>query len=507
VANNIRRSLAYSVADSYLSLVLQLASTVIISRILTPTETGVFAVAAVFAALASTFRDFGVAEFLIQEQDLSAEKIRAALTVNIGISWAMGLLLFFGAPFAAEFYRTPGVAEVMRVQAASFALIPFGAVTMAWFRRELDFKPIFIASLFANTTSFVVAVATALMGLGYMSLAWSALAGVVVTVAVSMWFRPANFPRWPGLKGVAHVFHFGKFASGIYIFGQLGRGAPEMVIGRAHDMASVAIFSRGNGLVEIFNRLVLRAIMPVCMPYFAKSHREDGSVLKAYLIGVSYLTAIGWPFLVFLALIAYAAIRIVYGPQWISATPLAQILCIAACFELVYHLAKEAMLAQGEVKRSNVLQAGIQGSLVIGLLAVIPFGLVGGAWGLLVATLAGGVLAHHHLARTIGLRLGDLVRSCLPSLQVSVIAVAPVGAWVLLERVDEGNFVRFALGGGALTAAAWLLALRVTGHPLWPEITRIVGALAGKLARRAPVPTASHPTIPDNKPTEQPHDR
>ena len=115
---SIRRSLAYSIADSYLAVPLQLIGTMIISRLLTPAETGVFAVAAVFAAFASTFRDFGVAEYLIQEKELDAEKIRAALTVNIAISWAMGLLLFFGAPFAADFYRSQGVAEVMRVQAA-----------------------------------------------------------------------------------------------------------------------------------------------------------------------------------------------------------------------------------------------------------------------------------------------------------------------------------------------------------------------------------------------------
>src|SRR5438105_6844154 len=215
----IRRSLAYSAAGSYVSLVLQILSTVIISRVLTPEETGVFAVAAVFAGLASTFRDFGVAEYLIQEEDLNAERIRAALAVNIIISWSMAVLLFLGAPLAASFYRTPGIADVMRVQAFNFVLIPFGAVTMAYFRRELNFRPIFMAGLLGNTTAFVVSVACAVRGMGYMSLAWSSLAGVAVTVGVSVWFRPADFPRWPGLAGVGRVVQFGKHATGIYLFG------------------------------------------------------------------------------------------------------------------------------------------------------------------------------------------------------------------------------------------------------------------------------------------------
>ncbi|MBI5256402.1 MAG: lipopolysaccharide biosynthesis protein [Burkholderiales bacterium] len=487
---SIRRSLAFSALDSYLALVLQLASTVIIARLLTPTETGIFAVAAVFASLASTFRDFGVAEFLIQEKELVPQKIRAALALNIMLSWAMGLLLFFGAPLTAEFYRTPGIADVMRVQAFNFALIPFGAVTMAWFRRELDFRPILIAGITANTVSFIVAVGGALAGLSYMSMAWSSLAGVAVTVGVSLWFRPASFPRWPSLRGVAEVFHFGKFASGIYIFGQLGRGAPEIIIGRSHDMASVAIFSRANGLVELFNRLVLQAISPVCMPYFARANREDGSLKRGYLASVTYLTGVGWPMLAYLGIMAFAAIRIIYGTQWTAAAPLARIVCAAGVIELVHHLAKEALIAQGHIKRSNLLQMQVQGSLVLGLLAVIPFGLEGGCWGLLGGRVAGLLFAHRQLATTLGLTMGEVLLALRPSALLSLATALPLLAWVAVDPVNESNFWRCAIGGGVLTILAWLAALRWLAHPLWPEVVRIATVLRARLPpfNRSPSP-------------------
>ena len=476
----IRRSLAYSIADSYLALPLQLVGTMIISRLLTPAETGVFAVAAVFAAFASTFRDFGVAEYLIQEKDLNSEKIRAALTVNIVISWTMGLLLFFCAPFAVDFYRSPGVADVMRVQAFNFILIPFGAVTMANFRRQLDFRPIFIAGLLANLTTFTIATICALRGLGYMSLAWSSLAGVVVTVSASVWFRPADFPKWPGLKGVGRVIHFGKFASGIYIFGQIGKGAPEMIIGRAQDMVGVALFSRGSGLIEIFNRTVMRAVMPVCLPYFAKNSREQGSVIRGYLNSISYLTAIGWTFLAFVGITAYAAIRIVYGPQWTASVPLAKILCAAGAIELTHYLAKEALIAGGDIKRSNTLQIGLQASRILGLLAVIPFGLTGACWGLLAAAIFGTAYSQWNLARTIGLRTRDVVSSCLPSLYISALSTTPVAIWAAIEGISESNFWRFAIIGGATTSVLWIFALRFFRHPLWQEAVALKDKLLTK---------------------------
>ena len=484
----LRRSLAYSAAGSYAGLVLQLTGTVVLSRILTPVEVGIFAVAAVFASMASNFRDFGVAEYLIQEKALTTEKIRAAFGINIAVSWLMGLLIFAAAGYVGRFYRTPGITEVMHVQAASFLLIPFGAINMAWFRREMNFKPLFVAGLAANTTSVSVAIGCALLGMGYMSLAWSALAGVVVTVATSMYFRPKAFPRIPSLRGSAAVIQFGKFASGIYVFGQLGKGAPEMIIGRAQDMAGVAVFSRANGLVQIFHQLVVKAVLPVCLPYFSKAVRDESSVVRGYVTGVSFFTVIGWPFLGFMALAAFPSIRIVYGDQWTESVPLAKILCVAGAVELVHYLAKEALLAHGLVKLSSRLQILLQACHVLGLLAVIPFGLLGGCWGVLAASVAGVLISQWQLWTGVQLRWAHLWQACRGSFVVTAITLTPMLVSLPLVSATESNYGRFMVLGGAVTALMWLLALRTTRHALWSEMSAVASAVAARIrARRGPV--------------------
>ncbi len=485
---SVRKSLAFSALDSYLAMVLQIVSTVIIARILTPEQTGIYAVAAVFASLASTFRDFGVGEYLIQEADLTQDAIRAALTVNIGVSWAMAVLLFVAAPWAGEFYRAEGVRDVMRVQAINFLLIPFGAVTMAWFRREMNFKPILLASLLGNSISFAVVLTLALKGYGYMSLAWSSLAGVVVTVAVSIALRPASFPRWPGTRGVAKVVNFGKFASGIYIFGQLGKGAPEMIIGRAQNMAAVGMFSRAQGLVEIFNRLVVRAIMPVYLPYFAKAVRDTGSPKPGLMQAMAYLTAVGWPFLAFMGIAAFAAVRLMYGQQWLDSVPLARILCGVAALELVYVASKECMLSKGLARESNNLQVVTQLLRVAGLFAVFKFGLLGACWGLFAAATVGMVVSHAYLARHVGVRVDEVLRSLWPSVQVTGITVAPLALWALFKPIDESNYLAVAALAGTSACVLWLASLKLTRHPLWPEIARIGIGIKGRLGRQRSTP-------------------
>lgn len=466
---SVRQSLLLSVAGSYYALILQLASTVIIARLLTPEQIGVFAVASVLSALASMLRDFGIAEYMIQERELTREKVAATLGLNIIVSWVMALAIFLGGASAAAFYRNPAIADVMAIQAIGFLMVPFGAVTMAYLRREMNFTPHVICSALGATASFSVSVGLALAGWGATGLAWGAVAGIAATVFGSVFYRPTWFPRLPGWRGMGQVFHFSKFAGGVYIVAQLGKGAPELIIGRAQGVADVAIYSRAGGLIEMFNKLALRPLMSVCMPYFANSHRAGQALDLAYLRGVVMVTGLGWPILGFAAVASYSAIRIIYGPQWDAAAPIAQLLCAACALELIHVMSREVLLSKGDARTANNLQLGMVALQVLGLLLAIPYGLAGAAWGVLAAAAAGSALSQVVLARSIGLQLGGMLRACGSSLLPTVTTVTPALSWSLVEGVGPHNYIRFGLGAGALSLLGLVVGLRWSAHPLWAE--------------------------------------
>jgi O-antigen/teichoic acid export membrane protein len=479
--SSVRRSLGYTFAESYLGLVLQIISTFFLARLLTPTETGIWAVAAVFSAVAATMHDFGAQEYLIQQKEFTHAKLRAAMTANFFVSWLLALVLVVASGPLATFYREPGVAEVMRVQACNFVLIPFGATTYAWFRRNLNYRPFFWASLLSSSTSFTVALTLAWLGFGYMALAWSSLSGVIVTVVVATIVRPGEFPRLPGVAGLRELAVFGAHTSGVYLLGQMGKSAPELILGRTLGMAPVAFFSRANGLTELFNRTVIRAAMPVCLPYFSREVRGGADGRQAYLRAVTFLTALAWPFFGCLGAMAVPAIRILYGTQWLESIPLARVLCAVAAVEVVYLLAKDVLIANGEVRAANYLQAAVQCARVVGLLAAIPFGLMGACWGLFGAALFGAACSHRVLHAKIGLTVGDVARASRPNLLLALAGAAPAVAWAAFGTIDEHNFFVTFVVAGAIAGAAWLGCIALMGHPLWQEIRRLLTTgLAGR---------------------------
>ncbi len=472
----MRRSLWYSFADNHVGMLLQLASSLVIARLLTPSEIGIFAVAAVFAALASTFRDFGVVEYLIQSKELTPGKIRAAFGLNLMVSWFIAAVMFFTSDAVAAFYSQPGVGSVMRVQAINFVLIPFGAITMAYHRRNMNFRPLFLAGLYSNLTGLVVVLVAVLAGQSYMSMAWSSLAGVAVFVLVSFFQRPAELPRWPAFAGIGKVFHFGKHAVGIYLLGQLGKSAPEAVIGRVLDMSSVAYFGRADGLVEIFRRAILNTVGKVCLPFFSEAARCGKPVDSAYIRAIELLIGIGWPFLLCIGIAAEGIIRLLYGSQWGTSVPLAHIICAVGIVRLPYAFASEALIAAGHIKISHRLQWLNQTILIASLGLIVPFGLAGACWGLLLAAVLGSIISHMHLQSTIQLERAAMLHACFRAGGVALATALPLAC--LAAFVDQNaNFIWFVPAAGLASLLAWMIALKITRHSLLIEIRRIKGNL------------------------------
>ncbi|MBL8289989.1 MAG: oligosaccharide flippase family protein [Rubrivivax sp.] len=457
---------------------MQLVGTVVMARLLTPAEVGTFAVAAVFAAMAGAMRNFGTSEFLIQEAKLDDSVVRAANGVVLVVSWSLGLLLNLLAQPIGAFYGASDVATLIRVLSISFFLTPFAAVTLATFRRELQMRPAFITNFTSNLLGLATGIGLALQGFGAASLAWSTVAGAVTAVLLALLFKPRSLPLAPSLVGARRIFAFGKHVTGVYAFGQVGAGAPDAIIGKAAGVTAVAYFSRANGLIELFNRLVLYAIWPVVMPVFARSAREPGGVQATYLAGTGYLTAIAWPILFLMGLLAFPAIRVFYGDQWVASVPPAQILCIAAALGVSYHLTKDTLLAIGQARQCNLLQFKVHALRICGIALVVPFGMNGASWGIVAGTAVGLVLTHRSLHAATGLVLADVLAALLPSLRIAVLSVLPAWALAAAFPPDAGNYLAVGLGGSALTVAAWCWLLRREKHPLWAEVTAIARRLA-----------------------------
>lgn len=469
--SQVRKSILLSFGQNYIGFALQFLSSVIISRLLTPAEIGIFSVAMVFIGFAHVLRDFGVGSYIVQEKNLTQDKIRAAFAMTLITAWVMAIAIGLGSGYAAEFYHEPGIRSVMLVISLNFILIPFGVVPIAYMNKKMDFLHIALIRTITNIVSTVFSIGLAYMGFSYLSMAWGSVAGIVCTIVLVQAWRPKDLPFLPGLKEIRRVFSFGSLSSLVMVLNDLRQGAPEMILGRLSGMAVVGYFGRAMGLVSMFERFVMTALWSVALPHFASQSGKQGAIKDSFLRSMAYVTALAWPFFSCLALLAHPVVLIMYGKQWEPSVSLLRLLCLSAIITSPFLLMGSMLIAIGKMKQNfYLLVVDVPVRIVLIYLAA-PFGLEAVGISFIVVSLIDNIICILQCHIVLSANLKEIVKELYKSAAVTVAAsILPLlvflfGDGFLAEKLWLQLFI-----GMTTAMLGWFAGLFWFRHPLRVEI-------------------------------------
>lgn len=469
-----RRALAFSFLERYAGLVIHTIATMVIARLLTPAEIGVYSVVMVLLGFVATFRDLGAGQYLVQRKTLNEADLRAVWTVQLGLGLLFALLTFGSASAVAGFYDDQRMQAIMYVLAANFAVTPFLAYPNAWLVREMRFGILAIVRFIGALTHAGVAIGLASFGWGPISLALANLATTLAGIVAI--YLLANSPAflWPSLQGIRDVVSFGGRLTLSSLFDSIRTGIPELLLGRLQNLAAAGTFSRCQGLVSLFQQLVMSAVGSVALPYFAKENRVGHPLGPSFLLVAELISGLAWPFFGVLVLFAYPAIRILYGPQWDDAVMPTRWLAMAAAVGLPAVVCPSPLIATGHVDK--VLKASVF-TMILSLVAVligVHAGLVQVAQYLTIASLIASIYWLLIAKNVIGFFWGDLLRVALRSMSLALASiVTPLLMVLTLGWKPQNLFLACLVVLPGSTVGFLIVAWRLE-HALWLEIRRIV---------------------------------
>lgn len=467
---SVRRSAYFSIGSRNAGILINFAASVVIARLLTPAEIGVFAVSAAFVMVSQVIRDSGIGNYLIQERELTRQRLQAAMGVSLAAGGALGLLIFGLAGPLARFYGEPGIREVMLILVSSFVLAPVNGVGLALLRRELDFGAAFYVETASNLVWAGVAVVLAYLGAGYLSMAWASLAATVTMCLMFLLARRGLILIRPSLREWQRVFGFGSIVTLTHFVTQLGILAPALVLGRVADFGSVAFYTRGNSVTKMFRESVERGAAIVALPAFSAELRQGIFDTRSYCRATALITGISWPFFALLAIMAYPIVRILFGDQWDAAVPVVQLLAIANMIRCQEVFTPQLIIAHGAIRLALLREIFVQ-SIRIAVIVVCAFyGFVAVAAGQIAVTVLAVVINQLILQRLFGLTVGDRVRACRGSLLVTAASVIGPIAVAVLYPAAPGRLWPPLLLVLATGGAGWLAAVAATGHPVRDEL-------------------------------------
>jgi len=484
--DSAKRALLLSFSEKYSAFVISAASTMILARLLTPHDIGLYSIGAALTSVLAMFRDFGVATFLIQEPDLTAEKFHTALSISVLTALTIGGVIAAAGPFAAAFYGAPGIAGVMHVTAASLLFTAFNSVALTWYRREMRYGVLYRMTLSGVVCGTVTSVTLAALGFGYMALAWAALANVAGNFYISMRYWPRHFGFRFSLKHGRAIGAFGFYSMAGNLLQELASRCDDLIIGRIIGLAPLGLFSRANGLITMGREATVTAAMPVAMSVFAVSSRAGETFRPAYLAGVELLTGLVWPVFAFIGLMALPIIHLLFGRQWDASARPAHLLAIAggiAALTVLHYPVYQAMGALRQRVRVHLVCAPVQ---ILSMAVGAWFGLTAAAGAVAFSAVVEFAVAQRAVNRLIDAGFRDIARAVRKSACVAL-ATAAGPLIVLLEAPPAAGFLWQPLAGAAVAASiAWPLAVFAFRHPLAREVLGAIRYGRALLARAAP---------------------
>jgi O-antigen/teichoic acid export membrane protein len=452
-------------------MIIDLITSLILARLLTPHEVGIFSVSVAIISLAHTLRDFGISNYIVQERELTDQKIHTALGVTLTIAWSIAAVIYFLRMPVAVFYDESGMRDVLLLLAANFLIIPFSSVSFALLRRNMRFGSLFIINISSSLVSAITAITLGFCGFSYMSLAWAAFARIVTTIIVTFLVQPESAVWRPSVRGYPYVFSVGSRFSMASLMLEIGTSAPDLIIGRLFGFDRVGYFSRAQGIVALFQRLISQSIQTVALPYFSGEHRTGQAINEIYLKAFSYIMVVAWPLLSFLGIMAFPIIRTLYGPQWDAAAPIAEILCFAGAFACLSQLNYIVLVAVGGAHQAMVGQFINQSVKVLLMLISTIFGFKAVAISLVFSELFGFGTFYALLRPMIKLHpqnyVMPLAKSSAITLCTAIIPIVVLQTMTITEHPWLPLLIA-ALGSGC----AWFSGLLLFRHPLFNEVTR-----------------------------------
>ncbi len=460
----IARNFAFGFAEKYMLAGLALASSVILARLLSPAEIGVYSIAAVLTGLAQVFRDLGTGQLLVARRELSSQEQRALFTIALAMGWGLALVLAALAEPLAKFYCQPELRTVLRILLLNFLLVPFSSQVIAMLRREMRASALFTVSASYGLVQFLATIAFASSRMGPSALAWGSFAATLASCVAALVLQPPGMAWRPAWQGVRELARPGGLAVTGNAIDEIGVVAPDLVAGKILGAEEVALLGKAQSVLALFNQAVTSAVSPVIFPLFAKHAREGGDPVHAYLAAAACITALSWPFFLYAGLFAAPLVRLLYGDQWQASVPLIRIMCGAAALYSMFNMARYLLLATGHIAE----QARIDAISVAGRLALlVPAALAGLQW--LAAAVALSLVLRSFvvlccLRKLYGLEPGLLMRSLRKSAFAALAALAPA---LIVVGASPGGCgpLEMAAGAGA-GALGWGGAIWFQQHPL-----------------------------------------
>ncbi len=424
-------------------LIFQLASTIVLARLLSPHDFGIVAMVLALVGFAPLLIDLGTSEASVQKTHISRTEISTLFWLNISIGGALSILLAGGGSLIALIFGEPALTNIALVLSLTFITAAMSAQHYALMRRTMQFRRIAIIDISANVVGSIVSISMAMTDWGY----WSLVAKPIVVSglsAIGIWLSCPWVPGRPQVTpAVKKMVGLGLGVTGFTVTDTLARSADRLAIGYFYGAGPLGYFQTA---VNTYNNLLGVLTEPmhnIAVSYLSKLKNDTDDLKRSWAAALSSLSFFSAGAFAVLAVNAQDFVVILLGQKWAPAGLLLCILAIRGIADSIERTLGWIHVAIGRADRWTrwgCLSAACQ---LIALIAGLPFGIIGVTVAYAIVMFGLCVPALVYAGQPIGITWKDVHKAIGPQTIAGLLTVAIGFAASETILADLSALVRF----------------------------------------------------------------
>lgn len=477
--NRVVSGVAWTATEKFGSTLLQLCVSIIIARLLDPTDFGLIAMLTVFTMISNSIIDSGFTIALIRKPKPTTEDYSSVFYFNTVVSILLYVLLCALSYPISRFYNEP---DLVRFAPFVFAIIPvnaMGIIQGAILQKQMDFRKIAAQNLIAAIVSGTVSIYMAYTGWGVWALVFQMISMSVVRVGI-MWLRG----NWRPLAkfSLAPIREFWSYSSRMFLNSLLNttfNNISQLFIGKFYNPVQLGLYYQAQKLRDLPLMSISYAIISVSLPAFSSLQHDVEKLREASRKVMITMAFIIYPIMVGLIATAPEIFSIVLTDKWLAAVPYFQILCLSSLLIPVSDTYLNILIIKAtgdKVLRIALLRRAFA---VLVLAVTIPISVRAIAWGQVIY-MAFDTLAYAYFSkRYIGTSVTRHIKEILPYLALTA---AMYGVVVLVgyifSNAGQTAVLLAKIGTGAVVYVGLAHLLRLEA---WRDTKEIIQNMLRKL--------------------------
>lgn len=441
----ILKGTAWSMVERFSVQGIQFILSLVIARILLPSDYGLIAMLTVFTNISQVFVDSGFSKALIQKQNRTETDLSTVFYFNIAVSILVYIILFVASPYIATFYKEPQLEIILKFTALNIVITSFSAIQNTILLIKMDFKRSAYITLIAVIISGSVALWLAYHGYGVWTLVFQAITNNVI-ITLLLWLTSKWRPKITfSIQSFKEMFGFGSKLLGSALITAIYNNLYSLVIGRMLSSKDLGLYNRGFNMANIIPANVSTIFTRVTFTAECEMQDDEELLQRKYMEYIRMISYVVFPLLLCLVVIADPLIRFLLTDKWAESIPIFQILCIASLLQPVMLMNWQLVNVK---RRSDYALYSEIIKKIIGLLilvATISGGLYMLCWGLVIYEIADMVVMTYYTRKILPqISIFSEMKNLSPILGLGV-AMAAV-SYGVNSVYDANNFIKVVVG-------------------------------------------------------------